>query len=438
VSIITADSPESKAPRKRSGDTAGTTPLHGTWSKCAVASWLADHRGRSLPAGELLSELCARLAEEGIPMMRVNLALRDYHPQIAARTFTWRREDALAGRSVEEVARYLANREEQGYLESPVRVIYEGAEGLRRHLCRDDSQLDFPILRELKEEGATDYVAMSLVFADGTRHFLSWATDQPGGFTSGQLSRLYDLMPLIGLRIELDHARLATRTLLTTYLGQDAAQRVLAGHIRRGEMEEIEAVLLFADLRGFTRLVETSPPEEVIRILSIYYEAVAEPVRRHGGDIVKMIGDGILALFPISSRTQGADTSAACGAAAAVREGLASLAVLDDEHMPNGHGLHAGFALHAGRVAFGNVGSLDRLDYTVIGPAVNEVTRVEALTKTLNLPVLVTASYAALNCPVELVSMGFHALRGVRQPKELFTLADLETVRPGMPPRGKD
>jgi adenylate cyclase len=362
---------------------------------------------------------------QGFPLLRVGLSLGDVHPQLAARTYSWRR-----GQPIEEIERHLAASNTDTYLLSPVRVIREGADALRRRLDRGPEQLDFPILTELKAAGATDYVAMALRFADGSRHFLSWATDRPGGFTSAQLAELYDLLPLIGLRIELDHARAVTQTLLTTYLGRDAAKRISRGTIRRGEAERIDAIIMFSDVRGFTRLADTLPPEDAVAVLSAYYDAVAGAVKDFGGDIVKLLGDGLLAIYPLTPEAgeervgKARVDHVACGAVAAVRRARQALEDMTPADLPDGAWpLRAGFALHAGPVIFGNVGSSDRLDFTVVGPAVNEVTRVEELTKSLGFPVLVTEAFAALECPTPLTSLGFHALRGVSEPKELFTLA---------------
>lgn len=392
-----------------------------SWARNRLAVWLADHGGRAFTPTDLLTELCTALSEEGIPLFRVGMSLNDYHPQLAARSFIWQR-----GAGTEEIERQLTTRASPQYLASPVKVIHDGASGLRRRLDIERPLIDFPILDELKAEGATDYVAMALPFADGSRHFISWATDAPGGFKSRQLQRLYDLMPLLSLRLELDHARGATKTLLTTYLGNDAARRIIGGRIRRGQAERINAILLFADLRGFTALADTLPPDDVVRLLSEYYECVAAPVAAFGGDIVKMMGDGILAIFPIPEDVPKARVEhIACGAVAATKRAKACLEGLPPERLPQGAWpLRAGFALHAGPITFGNVGSLNRLDYTIVGPAVNEVHRVEQLTKVLGHSVLVTEPFARIRCSVSLTSLGFHALRGVREPKELFTVAE--------------
>jgi adenylate cyclase len=402
--------------------TAGTGAVPApfrSWSRNRIASWLADHDGRGCCARTLIEELCRLLHDHGLPLWRVSLSLRDSHPQIAARGVIWRRDQG-----VEEQDFLVNDATGEMYESSPVKVIHEGAAAVRRRLCDANCAMDFPVLSELKAAGATDYLAMALPFSDGSRHFISWATNSEGGFTADQLEHLVDLMPLICLRLELDHAHLTTRTLLTTYLGPEAAQRVARGTIRRFDYEMINAIILFSDLRGFTEMADTLPPSTVVRVLSDYYETVAEPVRYFGGDIIKMIGDGMLAIFPLTSGApkERIDRTA-CGAAAAVRRAMTALdTVLIEDLPPRLRTLRAGFALHAGEVFFGNIGSTDRLDFTVIGPAVNEAVRVEALCKELGVPVLTTEAFAGLECTVDLRSLGRHRLRGVREPKELFTL----------------
>jgi len=390
-----------------------------SWSRSRIASWLADHDGMASNAGTLVDGLCQLLLEHGIPLWRVSLSLRDSHPQIAARGIIWRRDQGF-----EEHDFLMNDVRGELYAASPVKVIHDGAAAVRRRLCDTGCAMDFPVLHELKAEGATDYLAMAVPFSDGSRHFISWTTDREGGFSTDQLEHLVDLMPLIGLRLELDHARLTTRTLLTTYLGPEAAQRVTRGTIRRFEYEMINAIILFCDLRGFTAMADTLPPSIVVRVLSNYYETVAEPIRYFGGDIIKMIGDGVLAIFPLPADVpKDRLDRTACGAAAAVRRALAALESVTVEDLPqNMRPLRAGFALHAGEVFFGNIGSTDRLDFTVIGPAVNEAVRVEALCKELGVSVITTEAFASLECTVGLRSLGRHQLRGVRRPKELFTL----------------
>lgn len=391
-------------------------------NKGTLEAWIADHGGRAADPLAFFEDVIARLQDEGIPLYRVSLSLRDNHPQIAARGFIW-----VRGEGAQIQAYEVEDAGSEQYTLSPIKAIHDGAAGLRFKLDADKRPFAYPVLDELFDAGVTDWVAMALPFSDGTRHYISWSTDRKGGFTKDELARLDGLMPLINLRVELEHARHSTRQLMNTYLGAQASSRVLAGAIRRGEGEGINAVVMFCDLRGFTHLVESYPPAEVIDTLSLFYEAVAEPVADFGGDIVKMMGDGILAIFPLAKGAAPTRIDrTACGAVAAVKRAISNLKSIRPEDLPGKETqLRAGFALHYGEVMFGNIGSLDRLDFTVIGPAVNEAVRAELLTKTLGMPLLTTDAFAGLDCTVKLSSLGFHVLRGVPHPVEIFAPTEM-------------
>lgn len=393
------------------------------WSCMPVAAWLADHGGKSTGAAALLAELSERLCAEGIPIDRVNIALQDHHPQISARGFRWSKEEGVTDSTYP-----LRNTTDNpAYTGSPVEaIIRRDISGIRKQLEQVEVKPNEDLYFGLKQEGFTDYVAMPFLFADGSRHFISWATKNPGGFETGQLKKLYDLLPLMCMRFELDHARLVTETLLNTYHGRRASERIRGGTIRRNQGERIAAILVYSDLRGFTAMADTHSPEDVTKALGEYYEAVAAPIEARGGDIIKMVGDGILAIFTFMDPMMGpCENTQACEAVDAVMEAHNNLISLRPEDLPDDiTQLRAGFALHTGTVTFGNVGSSTRLDFTAIGAAVNEVTRVETLTKTLGAPILATARFASLECAAELTSLGLHGLRGVREPQEIFTLKE--------------
>ncbi len=388
-----------------------------------VAEWLSSHSGQTLSALEIIDGTCRRLRESGVPIERLRCVLDDVHPQIEALGISWTPEEG----ALEALFAYREGPYSNDYLDSPIKAIDDGVEAIRRRLHRDDCAMDYPVLRDLRDEGMTDYLAMALVFSDGTRNFISWATNNPDGFSDDQLVQIDGLTPLLAMRLEIERQRHTTRTLLCTYLGHAAAERVIKGTIRRFQCESMNAIILYSDLRGFTELADRLDPAETIRTLGLYYEAIAEPIQYFNGDIVKIIGDGVLAIFPVEKDAPREKMDhVACGANAGVKRAMGALAAVGSNQLPAGvDSLRAGFALHAGEVAFGNVGSQDRLDFTVIGSAVNEVVRVEALTKTLGFPVLTTATFASLECTVKLESVGFHHLRGVSEPKELFRPVEL-------------
>ncbi len=389
----------------------------GALGDSAAAHFLADHRGEGLTIEAIVEGLSTRMVADGLPLMRLSISLSDYHPEVIGRSYAWVRD-----KGIEVTDRAYTPKRSDTYMGSPIKLIHDGADGLRRRLDGPNAVLDFAVTRELHALGATDYVGMALNFSDTTRHFVSWATDRAGGFSTEEITFFDLVLPLLCMRLELAHARRITEQLLTTYLGTDATRRIISGDIRRSHGEDIAAIIFYCDLRGFTRLTDALPPRDVIALLGEYYDAVAGPVRLHGGDVIKMIGDGMIAIFPIKD---GLDPArAAYEALDAAREARATLESIPSERLPEGvDRLAAGFALHVGQVTFGNIGSRDRLDFTVIGPAVNEVSRIEPLTKVLDHSLLLTSDFANLPSGIETKSLGFHVLRGVREPREIFVPA---------------
>lgn len=392
--------------------------IHQSGPEAHLRAWLLDHGGTPWTDEQFVSGFCRELQESGFGIFRVMIALSDAHPQVWGRIVIWRDDQ-----EVQVVNESYENYRNEEYLQGPMPVIHGGAAAIRRRLTGNHVQRDFPIVPWLESLGATDYVAMALPFSDGSRHFMSFATKRPGGFSFDDLATLDSLMPLVALRIEISHARRLNSTLLRTYLGSQAAQRVEGGRIRRAEGEVLGAIVAFADLRGFTRLTNRLSPHDVITVLSHYYEAVAEPLEKRGADINKLIGDGMLALFPIESQEPVYLTALATSAIQAVREAHERLVAIAPEALPQGvDKLRAGFALHVGEVTFGNVGSKSRLDFTMIGPAVNEAQRVQLLTKSLGRTLLLSKAFAALPCCVAFEHVGRHELAGFPEPKEIFAL----------------
>lgn len=401
--------------RTAATDDTGLAAYHPSWSTSPVASWLVEHDGKSIELGEFLKQLCLRLVDQDVAVYRVTIGIRSMHPEVFAKAVLWNRgEDGIV-----QIDRSYETRHSDMYANSPVKLIHDGAGAIRRRLEGDDVVLDFPILQELVEIGCTDYVIMPIHMSNGRTNFISWTTDQPGGFTTPQLTLLYDLLPLISLRVELEVAYEATRTLLNTYLGHEPARRVLAGSVRRKQVEDIRAAVFVSDMRGFTRLADRHPPDVVISALDDYFETLARPIETRFGEVLKFIGDGMLAIFDAETDPR----DACCKALAAAMEGLDRLTALNARRVAAGQPeIRVGIGLHLGDVQYGNVGARDRLDFTVIGPAVNEASRVETLCKVMRRPLLASAAFAEAQCGTDLVSLGFHALRGVAEPQEIFGL----------------
>jgi adenylate cyclase len=302
-------------------------------------------------------------------------------------------------------------------------MLQTGASLLRRRL-NSDTKDEFSMLADWLAAGMTDYVAITTRFAaeevigEMDALYSSWGTKAPDGFNDSQIATLEHLVPHLALAIKSVSLTRMTRTLMETYLGRDAGQRVLSGRIVRGIAERIDAVVWFSDLRGFT-LITDATPEQVIPLLNDYSDVIVSAIHEYGGDVLKLIGDGTLAIFTAEDRTHAC--TAALSAAIAAREGIA---VLNKRREANGRPVTDMYlGLHVGEVFYGNVGSRERLDFTVIGPAVNEVSRIAAMCRSVDQPILTSSAFANVDAVKRrLVSVGRYALRGVSHPQELFTL----------------
>lgn len=378
-------------------------------------TWLRSPAPGSGGAEALVEGLAARLVDEGLPLWRIATSLKTVHPEVYSRYIAWRR-----GERCTTQVRNHAFAMSATFVDSPVGAIYRHeALELRRRVSRPEERT-WPALVELAEAGGTDWVIFALCFSDGQRSFVSFATDARDGFDDAQLARLRALIPTLALRLELETATFATRSLLRIYLGENAADRVLAGSFKRGTGQLLRAAIWMCDLRGFTSLTDRTPVGEVVAALDQYFERIAGPIEAQGGEILKFIGDAVLAIFPIDE----AGPREPCRRALlAAQLALTSMASWAKERAAAGvPPLGLGIGLHVGDVMYGNVGAHERLDFTVIGAAVNEVSRVEGLCKTVGVPLLVTGAFAAAVEDPALVSVGAHALRGVTHAQELFTL----------------
>ncbi len=382
----------------------------------SVVAWLMGD-GRRLPTpGEMFGALCERLVAHGMPIDRVGLHVRTLHPEVAATRSLW-----LRGGGVPVETPYLYDSALQdAFRHSPFATVYDTGETIRRRLDGAADGFDFPILADLKAEGFTDYFVAPLRFSTDQLHATTWASRREGGFRDIDLLTIERLSPVLAAITEVHEMHRMTRTLLSTYLGAQAGTRVLNGTIRRGDGETIAAALWYCDLRGFTTMSDALPHDEIIALLNAYFECMARPVHARGGEVLKFIGDAILAIFPIADDL---DRDRACRTAlAAAEEALADLRQLNVARRTAGAApLEVGIGLHTGSVAYGNIGAPGRLDFTVIGPAVNLVTRLESLCSTLGRPLLASARFAS-PCGSQLVSLGHHPLKGFAEPQEIFTL----------------
>ena len=391
-----------------------------------ITRWLVRVGLEAADEAEVLDGLCARLVAGG------SAAVARGHRRRAAAPAARRARLPLAAWPGHRQGGLFARRQRlprrRGVAEEP--VLRPGPRARRRRAQAPAGRVyrrgEFPLLDRFQAEGSTDYLALAvsysgrLQFGELQGLLCSFQTDRPGGFDDAEIELLRRLATVLALAIKSIIAVETAGTLMATYLGEDAGRRVMAGAINRGVAETVRAVLWYSDLEGFTRIADHEPAPELIGLLNDYAEAVVGSVHAHGGQVLKFIGDGILAMFPLADGVMpcGRALDAAAGAIAAAHR-------LSAERVAAGRpatGMHV--ALHVGDVLYGNIGSRDRLDFTVVGPAVNEVARIETLCRSLEQQVIVSSAFAQDAGPARdrLVSLGRYALKGVRRPEELFTL----------------
>jgi adenylate cyclase len=390
------------------------------FAKLSAWSTEAGLAGQSESA--ILAGFCEREVALGLPLARALVLIDTLHPIYEGRAFRWTRaqkETTLTeyGRSDDDLSRWQR---------SPFHLLEESDEPLLRRRLTVETESEFSIFPELRADGMTDYVAIANRFTGdeiiGRMDcvYSSWATDAPQGFDDDDVADLCRLVPFLALAVKSASLARIAGTLVETYLGRDAGRRVLQGRIARGVAEQIEAVLWFSDLRDYTRISDTASPGDIIPLLNHYADAIISAIHEQGGDVLKLMGDGTLAIFTAEDRGRACD--AALRAALAARRGVATV---NERRAAKGlptADMYLG--LHIGSVFYGNIGSKDRLDFTVVGPAVNEVSRIAALCHSVDQPLLVSSDFASAvgEARSRLVSVGRYALRGVGRAQDLFTL----------------
>ncbi|HEX6298310.1 MAG TPA: DUF427 domain-containing protein [Burkholderiales bacterium] len=395
----------------------GTGSMHAN----TIAGWLLGEAWKVSAPDQLVAQLCRCLQEHGVPIARMTVIIPTLHPQVFASVLVWR-EDA----EVKTILEPHDILEQPKFRDSPFALILRGAGGVRRRIERDDAKLDFPVIRDLKAEGATDYVAMPFYFTDGQLNVVSMTSFAKGGFSTAQLGQIYEVLPVLGRLFEVYAQRRTATTLLETYLGRHTGKRVLDGQVRHGDGEHIQSVVWFSDLRSSTALSLSMPQEAYLAYLNRYFYCVAGAIIEHGGEVLRFIGDAALAIFPIAE-SKGRDwrsatgTPEACRRAVAAARKVAERVAADNAAHPGREPIKYGVGLHLGRVTYGNIGIPERLEFTVIGSAANEAARVEGMCKSLGYPVVTSATFAD-SFPGKLVSLGKHALKDVAGEQELFTL----------------
>lgn len=408
-----------------------------------IIAWLHQQGLRGVGSGKVLEGLCEQLLNAGINLDRSVVGYLVFHPQFDGMNFTWTRSTRTAERQA--VVRIDILR-----LPSPfLNMQATGTREMRYRLNDPNVVLPFPFLDRLRSLGYKDYFAFfepfgtyadrtvwpdlpdGLIMHEGVTG--SFGTTREGGFNRSDIALFRDLAVPISVAIKVGAILEMAETLLGAYLGPTSGRNVLLGHVRRGQGQIIRAVVWHSDLRGSTALAETSALDTYLSTLNSYYDCVVDAVIAHGGEVLKFIGDGVLAMFPFGDDAL-TEVEACERAFAAGRDALARLASINVEQAAAGRAqIRCGIALHAGTVMYGNVGSAQRLDFTVMGSTVNEVARLETLCKTLNVPLVLSEAVAG-HLKEQLGSLGWHALAGVSREIEVFSPLATAPVQEGPSP----
>lgn len=391
-----------------------------------LITWLADGARSAVRTDLFMAEACERMVASGIPLARVGVFVRTLHPSMLGRNFIWRA-------SGEVTLGALAHGDDEGdeFLRSPLRyVFHEGIEV--RHRLVDTHASNIPFLADILAEGSTDYIALPLEMSDGHVHASSWTTRDPAGFSEEQLAGLRRVMPSLTRMIEIHLLRRTASGLLDNYVGARAGARILAGQIRRGHTETMQAVIWLSDLRGFTALSDRLQPEHVVDILNRYFDCQVPAILAQGGEVLKFMGDGLLAVFPVAEDEE--DLAVVCArvleaariSRAAVEQLRWAGTNLAEEQF------RFGLALHVGKVLYGNIGGGDRVDFTCIGPAVNLAARLEKIAGRLSRTVVASSAFAKASTAAW-ADLGEFPIAGFAKAERVYGLAD-EGVSPSSPP----
>jgi adenylate cyclase len=382
-----------------------------------LTKWLMEGARSAPTPTAFLKEMCERLVAAGLPLYRVGAFVQTLHPDVFGRSFVWRE-------GADEIVVTTANfdlPDSPRFKNSPLAILYASGHEVRYRLDDPESER-FPFFDDMRAEGVTDYIALPLLFTDGSIHATSWCTRAAGGFTDAHLTALRDVMPPFSRLGEIHAMRRTAAALLDTYVGNRAGERILAGQIRRGHAEDMQAAIWLSDLRGFTALSDRLAPESVVDILNQYFDCQVPVIREHGGEILKFMGDGLLAVFPIAK--DGGNLAEVCGRV--LQASRKARANVDAMHYPSGNAVERfrfGVALHIGGILFGNIGGMSRLDFTCIGPAVNLAARLEKIAGKQRRTVVASAAFAGA-CVDDWVDLGEFPIAGFSQAQRVFGLRD--------------
>ncbi len=385
-----------------------------------IREWLIDGARPSPVPSRMIDELCRRLCAAGIPLWRVGFFIRTLHPDIFGRNFIWKPGEEIAMGTVDfDIV------DSPEFNARPLSIVFRESREVR---CRVDDAggTRYPIIDDLRAEGVTDYIALPIRFIDGDLHATSWTTRQEGGFTDGQLDALRSINSPLARLIEVITLQRKATTLLDVYVGNRAGEKIMGGQIRRGHTENMNAAIWLSDLRGFTALSDRLPPEMVVDILNTYFDCQVAAIKAHGGEVLKYMGDGLLAVFPIDEYV--GDSPQVC--AQVLKAARETLAGVEAMQYPIGETIERfrfGVALHVGPILYGNIGGGTRLDFTCIGPAVNLAARLEKLTGRLHRTIVASEGFAGI-CSGGWRDLGEFPIAGFARAQRVYGLFDEETA----------
>jgi adenylate cyclase len=381
-----------------------------------LTDWLVDGARSAPNPQQMMAETCERLVAAGLPLWRVGVFVRTLHPDIIGVNFIWRPgAEVVVGTANYDML------DSPEYRNSPLAIVFgEGREV--RHRIDDPEAKRFPFLDDMRAEGVTDYIALPILQIDGSVHASSWTTRQSGGFTDEQLNNLRSLIRPLSRVIEITRMRRTATNLLDIYVGNRAGERIMGGQIRRGHTDTMQAAIWLSDLRGFTALSDRLPAETVVDILNHYFDCQVSAIRTHGGEVLKFMGDGLLAVFPIAEVV--GDTEQVCtDVLEAARESRAKVDAMQYAIGETIERFRFGVALHVGKILYGNIGGGNRLDFTCIGPAVNLAARLEKIAGRLHRTVVASAAFAHA-CAGAWSDLGEFPIAGFSKAERVYGLAD--------------
>jgi adenylate cyclase len=382
-----------------------------------LTDWLIDGGRSSAGPSRFMAECCERMVEAGLPLWRIGVFVRTLHPEIYGRNFIWK-----PGSEVELGTVDYHILESPDFKKSPLIQVFQQGLEVRARIADLDSGR-YPIIDDLRAEGVTDYIALPLPFiSGGVNNASSWTTKQPGGFTDEQLAALRNLLRPLARVIEILSLNRMAASLLDTYVGNSAGERIMGGQIRRGHTETMNAAIWLSDLRGFTALSDRLPAETVVDILNQYFDCQVTAIKNHGGEVLKYMGDGLLAVFPIDEYV-GDEQQVCSRVLEAAHETRASVA---DLQYPIGDAIERfrfGVALHVGRILYGNIGGGNRLDFTCIGPAVNLAARLEKIASQTRRTIVASEGFAGI-CRGGWSDLGEFPVAGFAKAARVYGLTD--------------